>query len=234
MDTRVVLDEESSVLPATVNGVDVRVKRTIKANTWSSIVLPFSMSNEQVKAAFGDDVEVAEFTGWEQTEDDGISVGFLEVNEIEANIPYIIKVSSVITEFVADAVDIQADEDPCVTVGKYGRGTFGSFTGSYVPITIEEENLFLSDNKFWYSTGLTQMNGYRAYFYFQTVLDSYNTQKAAPMSLSITFNDGNVTRIDSLDADINIDNSTFNLKGMKVDGSAKGMIIKSGKKYLQK
>ena len=54
------------------------------------------------------------------------------------------------------------------------------------------------------------------------------------MSLSITFNDGNVTRIDSLDADINIDNSTFNLKGMKVDGSAKGMIIKSGKKYLQK
>ena len=78
------------------------------------------------------------------------------------------------------------------------------------------------------------MNGYRAYFYFQTVLDSYNTQKAAPMSLSITFNDGNVTRIDSLDADINIDNSIFNLKGMKVDGSAKGMIIKSGKKYLQK
>ena len=155
MDTRVVLDEESSVLPATVSGVDVRVKRTIKANTWSSIVLPFSMSNEQVKAAFGDDVEVAEFTGWEETEDDGISVGFLEVNEIEANIPYIIKVSSVITEFVADAVDIQADEDPCVTVGKYGRGTFGSFTGSYVPITIEEENLFLSDNKFWYSTGLT-------------------------------------------------------------------------------
>lgn len=234
VDTRVVLDEESSVLPATVSDVDVRVKRTIKANTWSSIVLPFSMSNEQVKAAFGDDVEVAEFTGWEETEDDGISVSFSEVNEIEANIPYIIKASSGITEFVVDAVNIQADEDPCVTVGKNSKGTFGSFTGSYVPITIEEENLFLSDNKFWYSTGLTQMKGYRAYFYFQTVLDSYNTQKAAPMSLSITFNDGNVTRIDSLDADINVDNNTFNLKGMKVDGSAKGIIIKSGKKYLQK
>lgn len=234
VDTRVVLDEESSVLPATVSDVDVRVKRTIKANTWSSIVLPFSMSNEQVKAAFGDDVEVAEFTGWEETEDDCISVSFSEVNEIEANIPYIIKASSGITEFVVDAVNIQADEDPCVTVGKNSKGTFGSFTGSYVPITIEEENLFLSDNKFWYSTGLTQMKGYRAYFYFQTVLDSYNTQKAAPMSLSITFNDGNVTRIDSLDADINVDNNTFNLKGMKVDGSAKGIIIKSGKKYLQK
>ena len=97
-NTRTVLDEESSVLPDTATNIDVSVKRSIKANTWSSIVLPFSMSNEQLKAAFGEDVDVAEFTAWETTNYDdednpvAILVSFSEVSAIEANTPYIINV----------------------------------------------------------------------------------------------------------------------------------------------
>ena len=240
VDTRTVLDEESSVLPATASGVDVRVKRTIKANTWSSIVLPFAMTSEQMKTAFGDDVEVAEFTAWETTDYDdddnptAISVSFREVNAIEANTPYIIKVSSEINEFVVDGVDVEAEEEPCVTVGKTSRGTFGSFTGSYVPMTLDEECVFLSDNKFWYSTGLTQMKGYRGYFYFQDVLGSYYTQQAVPMRMSIIYDDGTVTYINSVDADINIQHGSYYLNGMRVDNPTKGLVIKNGKKYLIK
>ena len=240
VDTRTVLDEESSVLPATASGVDVRVKRTIKANTWSSIVLPFAMTSEQMKTAFGDDVEVAEFTAWETTDYDdddnptAISVSFREVNAIEANTPYIIKVSSEINEFVVDGVDVEAEEEPCVTVGKTSRGTFGSFTGSYVPMTLDEECVFLSDNKFWYSTGLTQMKGYRGYFYFQDVLGSYYTQQAVPMRMSIIYDDGTVTYINSVDADINIQYGSYNLNGMRINNPTKGLVIKNGKKYLIK
>ena len=239
-DTRTVLDENSSVFPATASGVDVKVKRTIKANTWSSIVLPFAMTSEQMKTAFGEDVEAAEFTAWETTDyDDGdnptaISVSFTEVNAIEANKPYIIKVSSEINEFVVDGVDVEAEEEPCVTTGKINRGTFGSFTGSYVPRTLDEECLFLSDNKFWYSTGLTKMKGYRGYFYFQAVLGSYNTQQAAPMRMSIIYDDGTVTYINSVDADINILYGSYNLNGIRVDNPTKGLVIKNGKKYLIK
>lgn len=239
-DTRTVLDEESSVLPATASGVDVRVKRTIKANTWSTIVLPFAMTNEQLKVAFGEDVEVAEFTAWETTDFDvddnptAISVSFTEVSSIEANIPYIIKVTSEINEFVVDGVDIQAEEEPCVTVGRTNRGTFGSFTGSYVPMIIEAENLFLSDNKLWYSTGLTQMKGYRGFFYFQDVLGSYYTQQAAPMKMCIKYDDGSVTSINTVDADIYLNHENYNLRGMRVDTPYKGIIIKNGKKYLLK
>ena len=32
--------------------------------------------------------------------------------------------------------------------------------------TVEDQMLFISGGKFWYSTGLTKMNGYRAYFDF--------------------------------------------------------------------
>lgn len=239
-DTRTVLDEESSVLPTTASGVDVRVKRSIKANTWSSIVLPFAMTSEQMKTAFGEDVETAEFTAWETTDYDdddnptAISVSFTEVSAIEANTPYIIKVSSEINEFVVDGVNIQAEEEPCVTIGKTNRGTFGSFTGSYVPMTIEADNLFLSDNKFWYSTGLTQMKGYRGYFYFQDVLSSNSTQQAAPMRMSIVYNDGTLTYINSVDEDINIQYGSYNINGMRVEKPTKGLIIKNGKKYLLK
>ena len=239
-DTRIILDENSSVMPADASGVDVRVKRTIKADTWSSIVLPFGMTNEQLKTAFGEDVEAAEFTAWETTDYDdddnptAISVSFTEVSAIEANTPYIIKVSSEINEFVVDGVNIQAEEEPCVTVGKTNRGTFGSFTGSYVPMAIETENLFLSDNKFWYSTGLTQMKGYRGYFYFQDVLGSYNTKDAARVCMSIMNGDGNVTSIHSVDADIDVEYGSYTLKGVKAGRSSKGLIIRNGKKYVSK
>ena len=41
----------------------VRVKRTINANEWSTICLPFAITAEQVKGVFGDDVQLGDFTG---------------------------------------------------------------------------------------------------------------------------------------------------------------------------
>lgn len=239
VDTRNVLDENSSVMPIDASNVDVRVKRTIKADTWSTIVLPFSMSNEQMKSAFGKDVEVAEFTAWETIGYDeydnpnAISVSFTEVNSMEANKPYIIKVSSEINEFVVDGVDIQVEEEPCVTVGKKNQQTLGSFSGSYVPRTIDEEYIFLSNNKFWYSTGLTQMKGYRAVLWFQDVLGSYSNN-AAPVKMSIISDDGNVTYINSVNADVLFQYGSYTLKGVKAGKSSKGLIISNGKKYISK
>lgn len=239
-DTRVVLDENSSVMPVDATGVDVRVKRTIKANTWSSLVLPFNMSNEQMKATFGEDVKVAEFTGWETTSYDAndnanaILVTFSEVSAISANIPYIIKVSSEISEFVVDGVTIQVDKEPCVTVGKKADQTLGYFSGSYVPMTINKECIFLSDNKFWYSTGLTQMKGYRGYFHFWDILGSYSDNNSAPIKMCVISENGSVTNINTIDADIQSENSSYSLEGIKAPMSFKGIVIKNGKKYINK
>ena len=48
-DTRLLLDETSTTAPEVATGVDVRVKRTINANEWSTICLPFAMSTAQCK-----------------------------------------------------------------------------------------------------------------------------------------------------------------------------------------
>ena len=68
-DTRVVLDENATTLPTAASGVDVRVKRKIKGGVWNTLVLPFSMTADQVVEAFGTDAELATFTAWESEED---------------------------------------------------------------------------------------------------------------------------------------------------------------------
>lgn len=241
-ETMITLDENENIEPSPATGVNVRVKRTIKANTWSSLVLPFSMTSEQMKSAFGNDVECAEFVGWETTTYDAddnptdISIRFSDVNSIEANIPYIIKTSSDIVEFDVDDVSIQPETDPCVTVGKINRGTFGSFTGSYVPITIDEECLFLYDNKFWYSSGLSKMKGYRAYFYFQAVLGSYYTHNTANVNMYILHDNEEVTCINNTNSVANFKTTTipYAINGVKVGQHYKGIVIKDGKKYYNK
>ena len=82
---KVILDENSAVVPpATDEEVDILVKRTIKANQWSTICLPFDMTEEQLYEAFGDDVQLAEFDIYEEgytVNDDGsIVVNFVDVD----------------------------------------------------------------------------------------------------------------------------------------------------------
>ena len=180
-DTRTVLDETSTTAPSAATGVDVRVRRTIKANEWSTICLPFAMTTAQVKAAFGDDVELGDFTGYDTTEDDGgditgITVKFNSATAIEANHPYIIKVSAAVTEFTVDGVDVAPDD------AEINKGTSRkpkAFIGNYVAGTaVENGCLFLNGNKFWYSVGTTTIKGYRAYFNFFDLLTDFEENYA--------------------------------------------------------
>lgn len=174
----VLLDETSTIAPGAASGVPVKVKRTISANEWSTICLPFSMTDAQVKAAFGSDALLADFDGIESTYSSGsvtgIKVKFNSVSAIEANHPYIICVSQAISEFSVENVNIIPEDKP--SVDKYeitlkGVKYYNSFIGTYVADTpLPEYTLFLTDNKFMYSIGKTKMKGYRAYFDFYDVL----------------------------------------------------------------
>ena len=56
--------------------------------------------------------------------------GLTDVTEIEANHPYIIKVSSAISEFTVDGVDIDPEEEPVVQVGR--KTTTKAFRGYFM------------------------------------------------------------------------------------------------------
>ena len=241
-EKRVLLDETSTTPPADAEGVNVRVKRTISAGSWNTICLPFAMTEAQCKAAFGDDVELADFTHCEATYDDnedvtGLEVEFQDVDiaeGMEANHPYIIKVSEAITEFTADGVDIEVEEAPSVDRDEYKVKPkvfiYNSFVGTYVAQTaVPEECLFLSGNKFWYSTGVTQMKAFRAYFDFYDVL-SDPEDSGARVAISI---DDDPTGIVSVRRSEKSDNVYYDLSGRRVERPGKGFYIVNGKKIFK-
>ena len=236
VELRTILDEASTVIPDAATGVDVRVKRAINANEWSTICLPFDMTEEQVHEAFGSDVQLGNFSSWSSEEDDegaivGISVGFTTVTKIEANHPYIIKVGENVTEFTVDGVDIDAEEDPVVQVGRRTTER-GYMYGTYAVTTIPEENVFLSGNKFWYSAGKTQSKGFRGYFEFRDVLDAYYEATDAYSRIKLFFEDETVTAIGDSYLEDDSDDRFFDLQGRRVGKPSKGIYVKNGKKVV--
>ena len=249
-DDRTVLDENSTTEPDPETNANVRVKRTITAGQWNTICLPFSMTEAQCKEAFGSDVQLGNFTGCETTEDEdeniiGITVKFETATAIEANHPYIIKVSAPVTEFTVDGADIEVEEEPSVDCDRIGKGTkkdpylYNSFVGTYVAQTeVPSQSLFLSGNKFWYSTGQTKMKGYRAYFDFYDVLTEVEEAYSSHIAMTFDLNDGPTGVKNIEDRRVGNENAVFDLSGRRVSSAnvqlRKGIYVKDGKKVVFK
>ena len=236
----ITLDENSKVAPSAASDVKVKVKRTINAGEWGTIVLPFDMTEEQVKLAFGDGVQLKDFTGYQYTEgDDNVKVNFQTVTAIEKNHPYIIKVNEKVTEFTVEGVDIDPVENPSVSFGSTtGSGKNkvyhpSDFIGTYVADFDFYNNaisypLFLSGGQFWYASEESQhMMAFRAYFDF----DEYpawveENQIRFVMVFDEQTGISNVTTLE--------EGEYYDLKGQRVETPSKGIYIKDGKKVVVK
>ena len=245
----IVLDENATSAPEAAEGVNVRVLRTIGAGKWSTLCLPFAMSESQVGEAFGAGTELADFTGCEAEEDAdgnivGLKVSFADATAIEANHPYIIKVKNAVTEFTVSSVDIEPEEEPSVDRDEYrtGSGTrkdpyvnhYNSFVGTYAAQTVVPElALFLSDNQFWYSTGATQMKAFRAYFDFYDVLT--DVEEGAASRITMSFDDV-TTGVSALSSGHGETGNApvYDLQGRRVVKPVKGLYVTDGKKVVIK
>jgi len=259
VENRITLDETVGVTSETPTGVqNVLVKRAIKAGNWNTICLPFAMTGAQVATAFGEKVKIAEFTGCdtENNEEDeavSIKINFESKSDksIEANHPYIIlidKSDDSITEFEVDGVTIEPSEELSVDKDEYrtGSGTkkdpyvyhYNSFVGTYNAETVleDEDILFISGNKFYYSNGTTTMKAFRGYFEFYDVLADKNVS-AAKIGYSV---DDETTSIDGISG-YQIVEGVYDLSGRKIqledndlNKLQKGVYIIDGKKVTIK
>ena len=241
----VVLDETSTTAPVASNGaVNVRVKRTVKAGEWSTLCLPFAMTEAQVAEAFGSDVQIGDFNGYTFDDEAGtITVSFTTATAIEANHPYIIKVGQAVSEFAVDGVSIDPEEEPTVNKGTSRKPK--AIVGTYAAGTVIENGcLFLSAGQFWYSTGKTKMKAFRAYFDFFDLLPDFE-DNYAESRIGMSFGDataiGDASRLN--DSGETINDKVYELQGRHVYNSdftvqktqlTKGLYIKGGKKTVNK
>ena len=232
------LDEGSMENPKAEKNVRATVTRPLTANKWSTICLPFAMSEAQTKAAFGDEVEIADFTGYETEKDGdgnivGIKVNFNDVTAMEANHPYIIKAHNNVSQFTVEGVDVVPTDDVKVVYDNALSGAHGSFIGTYVAdVDVPDNCLFINDNKFWYSSGNTKMKAYRAYFDFQDVLPDAERERANTR-IQISLNRETTGIKENTSCGV-IDNKCYDLFGHQINKPTKGVYIKNGKKYVIK
>lgn len=213
-------------------GVNVTLKRTMQAGVWNTICLPFEVSEDKAKTAFGAGVKIAvldtKSTDKTLKFDDYTTLG------IPATTPCLIKPSEVKTsnEYVFENVNIVADELTYDT-------TYGNlaFRGIYnmVDVTTDVKNIgddyyaaFLGANNTIFKANGGKMKGFRAYFAIP--------KDTAASALRVVI-DGTATSIKNIDSEVVESNApVYNLQGQRVDGSnlTPGIYVKAGKKFVVK
>lgn len=236
---RKTLDENATTVPNALSGVNVKVKRTINANEWSTICLPFTMTKAQAEAAFGSDVVIKQYTNYTATIDENtlipsaITLNFADytlnsLRKLNAGTPYLIKTTHNIESFNVDNVTI-SEELNDVNGAETNYGLTGKFKGVLAKTTVPNNGLFISGNKFYYSKGNTKIKAFRGWFNLEAVL---NVAASAPVFFSF---DNETTSINMVKGERNISNGeVYNLNGHRVMSPNKGLFIKNGKKVIVK
>ena len=199
---------------------NVTLKRSFVANKWNTLVLPFAVSAEDVKAKFGNDAKVVEYSNAED-----VNINFTtSTNGIKANVPVLIMPAAVNAEntYTFNSVSIVvADPNP------KADGTNYSFVGSYKPYNLVNDDYMLYADKWWKTeTGDTyKIKAFRAYIKSNT--------PAAAKQLNLVI-DGQTTGLKLNTVNGNIEGETYNIAGQRVANSYKGLVIKNGKKIIKK
>lgn len=226
------LDEnsESNTIEAKT-GVNVTLKRTMVKGEWNTICLPFSVTEDKAKAAFGNDVKIVELDEYATVDHNVLS--FKASKEIAAATPYLIKPSTVADEYTFENVDI-TDKAAGYSMTKNADV---AFKGIYNTVDITSDVVefgdtyyaaFLGAGNKIYKAGTGKTKGFRAYF---AIPGSVN----AP-ALRVVI-DGTATSIKNIDSEVVESNApVYNLQGQRVEGNnlTPGIYVKAGKKFVVK
>lgn len=218
----VTISENADYTPAASEYADVTLTRTIKADTWNTFVVPFAINNTDLKAAFGADVSVAEYSEVADGDNSTVSFTTMETPAVAANIPVLLKTSTAGTSYTFLARTI-------VVGSAKVAGTNFDFVGNYnASLALENGDYFISSNNL-YKKGegsTVTLKGTRAY-----IMPKSSSVKI----LNFVIDDEIVTGVDSVEAaEAEEEGVLYNTAGQVVTEDYKGIVIKNGKKYYQK
>jgi len=217
----ITIDEDVAYTPESVAG-EVTLKRTLSTTTWNTFVVPFQITNEELMAAFGDDVAVATFTEEADGENSTINFNTMTTPAITANTPVLLKPATV------DVDNSYVFADRTVATGDVKvAGTNFDFVGTYAAsTTIAKGDYFISSDKLYKSVGETTIKGTRAYL----------KAKSADAKIRLVIDGEDATAIEAIEitgSDVENGN-VYDMSGRLVKNPVRGLYIKNGKKVLVK
>lgn len=203
---------------------DVKLARTLTANVWNTICLPFNVTEEQIADVLKSAGKVKEFDREDASKQ---TIYFKDATTMVAGKPYLIKPTESAKELVFKGVKI-TEYEPNKNVGGDNYAVYGTF-GKYTMKTDGTELFLKTDGKFYVpAVGKETMKGFRAYFYNMN-------GGTAGAALNLSF--GDATGIDGIAADAEKNVKVYNVNGQYVGTSLealpKGLYIVGGKKVLK-
>lgn len=217
-------EKEANHIEAWENS-DITLNRTLVADKWNTLCVPFAISEEEIKANFGEGTLVEKFEAV-----NGNTVNFADATSIEAGVPYLIKPTVAGTTYTFNGKDIIADAP------KTEGNTDVTFQGIYSPTDITNGGTVKAagvteDGKVLFVNADSKTKAFRCFF----TLNDNATISPAMLKISIQ---GVETAINSIVMGNNnaADNAIYNLQGQRVNGNSltKGIYIKNGKKFAVK
>jgi hypothetical protein len=214
---------EKNEVTANMRHATVKLYRTFSSDSWNTLVLPFDMTEEQVKETFGEDTQLANYVGTKQNADGTYTLKFEDVKTITANIPLFVYGAA--TKVDKTLEDVGVISAPATHVPS---GAVFAFTGSYDKTPLQANDWYISsDNKFYLAVGGETMKATRAVF--RPVKTEVTPQSLKTNLVDRPTGVANVI-VDALSAS---DSLIYNLAGQRVSENYPGIVIKGGKKYLK-
>lgn len=178
-------DAYAFAIPENFTAASVKLTRSVNPGN-NTMCLPFYVSKEEIQAA-----SIATFDKINKSENKSV-VTFKNVNEVEANVPFIANYNDAVKEFTF--------ANKGVVNTNSGLGT--TFIGTYTPGNMEGKYGLTTNNTFKKGGAGATTKAFRAYL-------ELSGDNAGAKTLSLDFTDGETTGIESTTA-------SFGNKGVKV------------------
>lgn len=240
--TNVSISQNNGYTYEAKNNAEVTLTKPLKANVWNAICLPFSMTEQQVRNAFGKDARIAEFKKVDESGMKAVaSFGMHYYQLITAGKPCLIKPSLVNDTYTIKGVTIDAEQ--ALTIADSNKKF--DFVGTYAPTTMPANSHFLgsNDGKLYYITTAKNISGLKAFL--KPVENNSGAKLSIAFDSTVNEQDNNTTGIEAIKdymdqdaANSSANKGIYNINGQFMGTNPailpQGIYVKNGKKFIVK
>ncbi len=224
-ESKAISESVDNTIESKINNVVVELTRSLVADNWNTICLPFALTSAQATQLFGSGYQLAAFTGVS-----GTTLQFTTTDEFEAGVPYLVwPTASLSNGSPVVLIDVNITAKTPQTVTHDGYSFVGNFSTKTFSAGECNTSLFVAaGNELMTPEYNSTLKSLRCYF---TVPSG---SIATARRFTIDDEEGGTTGINAVHGEGFMVNGYYNLNGQRVAKPTKGLFIVNGKKVVIK